>query len=95
MVWLLVEPVLRNDLRLLQDRRAADQTGEPPLPLPISVFCGTYDTIAGPAQVANWSAHTERFLGVHAFPGDHFYFRRTRSEVVGQIVGDLRALVPC
>jgi surfactin synthase thioesterase subunit len=85
-LWNRVEPVLRADLEVAERWR-------PPsvevLPVPITAFCGHDDPVARLAAMQRWAVHTERFLGVREFAGDHFYVQEARDEVVAAVVADV------
>ncbi|MGQ0840937.1 thioesterase II family protein [Actinokineospora sp.] len=85
--WALLEPMLRADFRLVETWRPV--AGRPRLPVPVSAFGGTRDPAVPPERLTAWAEHTDRFLGVHLFPGDHFYFRQRLADVVGQIRADV------
>ncbi|OLT16514.1 hypothetical protein BJF78_13910 [Pseudonocardia sp. CNS-139] len=91
-LWARIEPLLRADLEVAERWR-------PPrvevLPVPLSAFCGRDDPVARRPAMQRWAVHTERFLGVREFPGDHFYVQQARDEVVAAVVADVGlALVP-
>jgi surfactin synthase thioesterase subunit len=91
-LWDHIEPVLRADLEVAE-------RWHPPrvevVPVPLTAFCGREDPVARHAAVQRWAVHTERFLGVREFPGDHFYVQQARDEVVAAVVADVeRASVP-
>ncbi|MFJ2865831.1 thioesterase II family protein [Kitasatospora sp. NPDC087314] len=77
----LVLRIVRDDLRLGADLRAADPR---PLPVPLHVVAGTADRIAGPARTAGWSAlagagcHHHRLEAGHFFQGDPRLFALVR-----------------
>ena len=91
-LWDRIEPLLRADLEVAE-------RWHPPrvevLPVPLTAFCGHQDPVARRPAMQRWAVHTERFLGVREFPGDHFYVQQVRDEVVAAVVADVgRALVP-
>jgi surfactin synthase thioesterase subunit len=85
--WARLEPLMRTDLVLAETWRPGP--GALVVPVPVSAFCGRDDPVAGTAIAARWSAHTDRFVGVRAFPGGHFYFRSDPGPVVDRIVADI------
>lgn len=91
-LWQTFEPVIRGDLRLVETWRP--RPGTPPLRVPLSVFGGTQDVVVSRERLAAWSAHAERFQGLHLYPGDHFYFRHRPQEIADRITADIRATVP-
>jgi surfactin synthase thioesterase subunit len=88
-VWARLEPLMRADLVLSETWRPGP--GALVVPVPVSAFCGVDDPVAGAGTAARWAAHTDRFLGVRAFPGGHFYFRSDPDPVIAQIVADVSA----
>jgi surfactin synthase thioesterase subunit len=85
-LWDRIEPLLRADLEVAERWR-------PPhvdvLPVPVTSFCGRDDPVARAAAMQRWAVHTDRFLGVREFPGDHFYVQQARDEVVAAVVTDV------
>jgi surfactin synthase thioesterase subunit len=90
-LWAVFEPLLRADLELIQTWRPTPDTA--PLPVPISVFAGDHDAVAGPEQMRGWASRTTEFLGLRTFPGGHFYLREQQAPLVGRIVADVRAVL--
>ncbi|MBB1242388.1 thioesterase [Streptomyces durbertensis] len=88
-VWQLLSPMIRNDLRLVETWRP--RPGTPPLRVPLSVFGGTEDVVVPPSRLTAWERHARRFLGLHLFEGDHFYFRDRTPEMVGLVSEGIRA----
>ncbi|MFF9571414.1 thioesterase II family protein [Streptomyces sp. NPDC014685] len=87
-MWELFGPVIRGDLRLVETwRPAPDQV---PLPVPLSVFGGTGDTVAPPARLSGWADRAEHFLGLHLFEGGHFYFQPDPAALTWRITEDAR-----
>ncbi|MGV4982347.1 thioesterase II family protein [Streptomyces sp. NRAIS4] len=91
-LWQTFEPVIRGDLRLVETWRP--RPGTAPLRVPLSVFGGTQDIVVSRERLAAWSAHAERFQGLHLYSGDHFYFRSRPEELTRQITADIRAAMP-
>ncbi len=89
-MWSLVEPLLRADLVLAETWRPEPA---PLVPVPMTAFCGLADVAVPPGAIAGWARYTERFLGVRAHPGGHFYFQDNHSEVVDQIVADVLSVL--
>lgn len=87
--WQVLKPLLRNDLRLTETWRPRPAT--PHLTVPLSVFGGDRDVVVTPQRLAEWSEHATRYLGLHLFSGDHFYFRSKVRAFVDQIVLDARS----
>ncbi|MFJ8211219.1 thioesterase II family protein [Streptomyces sp. NPDC096033] len=72
-LWAVFEPVIRADLRLVEEWRPGPGAG--PLPVALSAFAGAGDAHASPARMAGWEAYTERFQGLRVLDGGHFYFQ--------------------
>ncbi|MEW2371529.1 alpha/beta fold hydrolase [Streptomyces sp. NPDC006656] len=72
-LWAVFAPVIRADLRLVEQWRPAPGAG--PLPVALSAYAGAADAHASPARMAGWARHTERFLGLRVLDGGHFYFQ--------------------
>lgn len=92
-LWDRIEPLLRADLEVAERWRPP---GVEVLPVPITAFCGQDDPVARRTAMLRWAGHTERFLGVREFAGDHFFVQQARDEVVAAVVTDVRGslLVP-
>lgn len=87
-LWEWIEPLVRADLEAAAGWRPA--TGDV-LPVPVTAFCGRDDPVAPRAAMRGWAAHTDRFLGVREFPGDHFYLHGAREAVVADVVAGVTA----
>ncbi|MEU3672162.1 thioesterase II family protein [Streptomyces virginiae] len=85
-LWTLFEPVIRNDLRLVETWRPAPRTG--PLPVALSAYAGAGDLHASPPRMAGWEEHSERFLGLRVFDGGHFYFQDDPRPLLRRIEQD-------
>ncbi|MEU9042864.1 MULTISPECIES: thioesterase domain-containing protein [unclassified Kitasatospora] len=83
-LWRLFEPVLRNDIALVNTWRPAPDTT--PLPVAVSAFGGTQDTVVRKERLAAWAAHTQRFHGPHLYHGGHFYLHTHAHSVAGRII---------
>jgi medium-chain acyl-[acyl-carrier-protein] hydrolase len=68
----LMLPPLRADFTLWENYRYPDY---PPLPCPITAFCGYDDSEAKEADIAAWAQHTDGQFSMRMFVGDHFYFQ--------------------
>lgn len=90
MLWDRVQPLVRADLQ------AAETWRPPTLPAilrsPLSAFCGDSDPVAGVADAAAWRKHSTEFLGLHSFPGGHFYFQGRPAALVEHIISDIQAV---
>lgn len=85
-LWDLFAPVVRADLRLVENWHPAPGAG--PLPGALSAYAGREDHSAAPPRMAGWAEHTERFLGLRVFDGGHFYFQDDPGPLLRQIARD-------
>ncbi|MFE3248350.1 thioesterase II family protein [Streptomyces sp. NPDC059209] len=87
-LWNAFAPVLRSDLGLADtwDR----ETPSTPLPVPLTVFGGTEDTVVASRQLENWPRLTDDFLGLHTYSGGHFYLNDHREQLAGRITRTVR-----
>ncbi|MEQ0564610.1 alpha/beta fold hydrolase [Amycolatopsis sp. NEAU-NG30] len=83
-------PVLRADFRLC--RSYVYRGGEPPVRVPLRVLGGTADPITPRRHLAAWRHHTRRYLGLHTFPGGHFFLRDQVGPVVDALAEDMAQL---
>jgi surfactin synthase thioesterase subunit len=74
----------RADLEVLETYRPA---GAAPLDCPLTAIGGTDD--AASARLSEWRAYTHGRFGNRTLPGDHFYFRHRRSDLLQIIHQDL------
>ncbi|GAA3390662.1 hypothetical protein GCM10017752_20210 [Streptomyces roseoviridis] len=85
----LVEPMveaLRGDLAVVDTY--AEHPG-PPLSVPLSLFTGRDDPVAGPELAAPWAGHTRAATKAHAWPGGHFYLFEHAAEVCQALARDV------
>jgi surfactin synthase thioesterase subunit len=85
-LWALFDPIIRADLRLVEDWRPGPGTG--PLPVALSAFAGVEDHHASPARMTGWAEYTDHFLGLRVFDGGHFYFQDDPGPLLRQIERD-------
>ena len=85
-LWAQVEPLVRADLEVVERWRPAPV---PALPVPLSAFGGLADPVAPAAGLHRWAARSERFQGVLAYPGDHFYFRSSPAPLIAGIEAEV------
>lgn len=85
-LWPAVEARLRRDLALLESRTMVGQRVRTPLCL----YCGQQDPVGGPHGMPGWHRLASRVLGTRVYPGGHFYFQNRVSDVVHDVVQDIR-----
>lgn len=85
-LWALFAPVIRADLRLVDNWRPAP--GAPALPVALSAYAGAEDHSAPPRRMAGWAEHAELFLGLRVFSGGHFYFQDDPAPLLRQMTRD-------
>ncbi|MFH9575307.1 thioesterase II family protein [Streptomyces sp. NPDC017230] len=85
-LWALFDPVIRDDLRLVDTWRPVP--GAAPLPVALSAFAGREDRCALPSRMTGWAEHTERFLGLRTFDGGHFHFQDDPGPLLRRIERD-------
>jgi medium-chain acyl-[acyl-carrier-protein] hydrolase len=78
----LLLPGLRADIGLIE-RYAFEEA--PALDCPIVAFGGHHDPEANDAEVAAWRQHTSATFTHQRFPGNHFFIRSARAELVAAI----------
>ena len=69
-------------LTMIDDTREA-------LDIPISVFAGEKDILVPLDRVRLWRLFTTGVCSMATYPGGHFYLRKWRGEVIGQIAQSL------
>jgi medium-chain acyl-[acyl-carrier-protein] hydrolase len=79
-------PALRADLALVENYCPVPGTH---VKCPITVFSGAGDTLDS-ASLQAWNTYTSGTFRVQMFPGGHFYLSEATSEVVDQIINELR-----
>ncbi len=79
-------PVLRADIEILETYvyKAAE-----PLNVGISVFGGASDTNVDKSGLDAWAEQTSASMAVRIFPGDHFFPRVAREDLLKSISSDL------
>ncbi|HZG07184.1 MAG TPA: alpha/beta fold hydrolase [Streptomyces sp.] len=81
-------PLLRADFSLCRSyvyRPAA------PLGLPVLAVGGEDDAVTPPDTLATWEGETRDFLGLHLFPGGHFFLHEHVEELTGLVGKHLEA----
>ncbi|WP_353947379.1 alpha/beta fold hydrolase (plasmid) [Streptomyces sp. HUAS MG91] len=87
-LWAVFAPVIRADLRVVENWRPRPGTG--PLPVALSAFAGAGDHAAPAARMAGWAERTEHFIGLHVLDGGHFYFAHDPGPLLRRIEQDAR-----
>ncbi|MGW1379672.1 thioesterase II family protein [Streptomyces sp. NPDC002446] len=72
-----VLPVLRDDLRLARDLRAAAlrESAGARLRMPLLTVTGSHDHVVGPDEAAGWRRWTTGRITTRTIAGDHFFVR--------------------
>ena len=83
----LLVPLLRADFEFCQTY--VYQPG-PPVACPLSVFGGVDDTEVTQEELAGWSSFTTAAFSLRMLPGDHFFIRSARSQLLRLISEDLK-----
>lgn len=83
-------PLLRADFQAVE---TYDYTEEPPLDLPIRVYCGRDDHETPAEQLVEWDRHTTTESRVTLFDGDHFYLRQSGAAIRAQVHKDLQEII--
>jgi surfactin synthase thioesterase subunit len=87
-LWALVEPVLRADLKVTETWGPAAR--EPLPPVPLSVLGGRDDPLVSPDRLAAWAGLSPAFLGLRLLPGHHFYLSERPQETAAVIAAEAR-----
>lgn len=82
----LLLPTLRSDYRLVETYRPDPC---PPLTCPVVACVGDADPDVTGEQAASWREATAGRFELRVFPGDHFYLKRCRDEVVAVVLRTL------
>jgi medium-chain acyl-[acyl-carrier-protein] hydrolase len=82
----LMLPTIRADLALVENYQYRP---EPPLPVPIHVFCGRGDPQVATERCEAWSEHTSIGCVVTELDGDHFFVQRHENRIISLIEADL------
>jgi surfactin synthase thioesterase subunit len=75
-------PGLRADFELNETYRPAPH---PRLAVPVAAFAADHDPLVTPADMLAWQQLTTGGFGARVFPGDHFYLRDGRPDVLSAI----------
>jgi medium-chain acyl-[acyl-carrier-protein] hydrolase len=82
----LLLPALRADFEVSETYQ---YTPGPPLPCPITVFCGRQDIEAPPSSVSGWEQQTSRPCRFHFFQGGHFFVHHEQKSVLDALTPEL------
>ncbi|MFD9793779.1 thioesterase domain-containing protein [Streptomyces sp. NPDC059070] len=88
-LWSQFAPVFRSDFTLVDTWTPPRHPD--PLPIPLSVFAGSRDTLTGQDQLLAWRAFTTDFGGLTSYEGDHFYLMRHQQQLALAITAAMRA----
>jgi medium-chain acyl-[acyl-carrier-protein] hydrolase len=83
----LMTPILRADFELIETYR---YYSEAPLECSITAYGGVEDSEVPRDDILPWEEHTESGFAIHMIPGDHFFLRSARTELLGMISAELR-----
>ena len=83
----LLVPLLRADFELCQTY--VYQPG-PPLTCPLFVFGGVDDGEVNQEELEGWRPYTTGAFSLRMLPGDHFFIRTARSQLLRMISEDLK-----
>lgn len=76
-------PVLRHDLRWLEDARTWSLA---PLRTPLNVMWGAADPYLNKAGLKQWSVLSQNFVSQHEFSGKHFFLFEQSERVIHQVL---------
>jgi medium-chain acyl-[acyl-carrier-protein] hydrolase len=85
----LFSPILRADLEIME---TYVYRAEALLESPISVLGGLQDRTVSSSHLEAWKDQTSNSFKLRMFPGDHFFPRTARTEMLKVIVEDLSLL---
>ena len=81
----LLLPVIRADLRWLDGNPPSRR----PVPVPLSVFAGVDDPVAGPGTMLGWLGYVGAGFALRTEPGDHFFLHSGLHRLVAAIGAEL------
>lgn len=84
----LLLPMLRADMELCE---TYDYHPAPPLPCAISVFYGRDDRSVSRHEVEQWRDQTMVACTVREIPGDHFFLKSAKAQLMKTVANDLAA----
>jgi medium-chain acyl-[acyl-carrier-protein] hydrolase len=80
-------PILRADFSILETYK---YTRDDSLDCPITVFGGLQDRAVSYEDLTAWKEQTCNEFRVKMFPGDHFYLKGARGQILREIAEDLK-----
>ena len=80
-------PILRADFAL---HDTYTHRPGPPLPVPLSVFGGEEDSEVNQQELEGWRPYTTGAFSLRILPGDHFFIRTARTQLLGLVSQDLK-----
>ena len=83
----LLVPLLRADFEFCQTY--VYQPG-PPLTCPLSVFGGEEDREVNQQELEGWRAYTTGAFSLRMLPGDHFFIRTARTQLLRLVSQDMK-----
>jgi medium-chain acyl-[acyl-carrier-protein] hydrolase len=81
-------PLLRADFAVFETYTYVE---EHPLACPITAFCGSEDSLAGPSEVGAWRSQTTASFSMHMIPGDHFFIHGSEDLLVKAVAAAMPA----
>jgi medium-chain acyl-[acyl-carrier-protein] hydrolase len=82
----LMMPTIRADITLSETYVYSD---DEPFHCPISAFGGLHDAAVLYHDLRAWSAHTDGPMNMRMLPGDHFFIKSSRRELLRALSDDL------
>lgn len=89
LIWKMLEPLLRADLRVVDSWRPAANAA--PLRGALSVFGAQDDRVLRHEKLSGWQPFAEHYVGSRLFHGGHFYLQRFANPVTRWIAADISA----
>jgi len=75
-------PILRADIKLLEEYSFGDGRESVRFNCPISVFCGKSDAHAPMSTIDEWQKLTKKECRIYPFEGGHFFIHDNEEEIV-------------
>jgi medium-chain acyl-[acyl-carrier-protein] hydrolase len=86
----LMIPLLRADFQLVQ---TYEYLTDSPLRCPITVYGGLQDHETTREMLLSWKEQTTSRFALHMLPGDHFFIRSARAQLLGLLTRELREVI--